>query len=401
MNFSYPFLLDGATGSNLIAAGMNPGERTADFILSHPDVMADLQRRYIEAGSCVIHAPTFGVTPTKFGSEYADTLRRLVSLTRETAEKYGNGKVLIASDMSPCGLFAEPMGHATFDDIYNDFAAQIKIFVEEGVDILSFMTMYSLYESRIALLACKELSDKPIFASVTVDKNGRTMTGSDIRTCVSLLGALGASAAGLNCSTGPYDTAANLRSAFSAANVPLYCKPNAGTDVENYLSPEAFAEAMKLLISEGACVVGGCCGTSPDHISALSKILPTCTVKQIDRNANNGKIAVCTEKSWREFDGNISLSPVYDVETFLEECFDFDPDEYDAAHIELTCIDDAKELLSSCYMFDIPLAVTCDDFAVAEKMAREYCGNLIFTDRCELEPEQRTYLSSAYASLFI
>ncbi|MBQ4628066.1 MAG: homocysteine S-methyltransferase family protein, partial [Clostridia bacterium] len=161
MNFSYPFLLDGATGSNLIAAGMNPGERTADFILSHPDVMADLQRRYIEAGSRVIHAPTFGVTPTKFGAEYADTLRRLVCLTRETAEKYGNGKVLIASDMSPCGLFAEPMGHATFDDIYNDFAAQIKIFVEEGVDILSFMTMYSLYESRIALLACKELSDKP------------------------------------------------------------------------------------------------------------------------------------------------------------------------------------------------------------------------------------------------
>lgn len=398
MNFSYPLLLDGATGSNLIAAGMNPGERTADFILSHPDVMADLQRRYIEAGSVVIPAPTFGVNPTKFGSEYADVLRKLISLTRNTVEKYGNGKVLISSDISPCGLFAEPMGNASFDDIYNDFAAQVKVFVDEGIDILTFMTMYSLSESRIALLACKELSDKPIFASVTVDQNGKTMTGSDIRACVSLLGSLGASAAGLNCSTGPLDMVTNIKAAFSASKAPLYCKPNAGTDVENYLSSEEFAEAVKVLINEGASVIGGCCGTSPEHIAAISKILPTVSVKPLEKK---NTLAVCTEKTLREFDGNINLSPVYDVESFLDDCFDFDSDEYDAAHIELSSVEEAKQLLSSCYMFDIPLAITCDDYAVAEKMAREYCGNLMFTDHCDFEPEQKYCLESHYASLFI
>lgn len=398
MNFSYPLLLDGATGSNLIAAGMNPGERTADFILSHPDIMTNLQRRYIEAGAAVIPAPTFGVNPTKFGAEYADTLRKLMSLTRNTVEKYGNGKVLISSDISPCGLFAEPMGTSSFDDIYNDFAAQVKVFVEEGVDILTFMTMYSLYESRIALLACKELSDKPVFASVTVDQKGKTMTGSDIQTCVSLLGSLGASAAGLNCSTGPLDMIANIKAAFSAAKVPLYCKPNAGTDVDNYLSPSAFAEAMKLLISEGASVIGGCCGTSPEHIAAISQILPSCNMKQLEKKES---LAVCTEKTLREFNGRIDLSPVYDVDGFLEDCFDFDTDEYSAAHIEISSVAEAKQLLSSCYMFDIPLAITCDDYAVAEKMAREYCGNLMFTDRCDFEPEQKYCLESHYASIFI
>ena len=213
MDLSKLLLLDGATGTNLISAGMKPGERTADFVLANPAVMSDLIRRYIEAGSQVVYTPTFGVNSEKFGNGYAEILRKLIYLTKETVEKYGNGKVLIASDISPCGLFCEPMGKATFRDIYTAFEGPLKVFTEENVDILSFMTMYSLSESRTALLACKELSDKPVFASVTVDANGTTMTGSDIKTCVSLLGSLGAASAGFNCSTGPLDMLPNVRAA--------------------------------------------------------------------------------------------------------------------------------------------------------------------------------------------
>ena len=378
MEFTYPLLLDGATGTNLIAAGMRPGERTADFVLAHPSVMADLQRRYIEAGSKVIYTPTFGVNP----------------------EKYGGGNVLTASDISPCGLFSEPMGKATFDDIYGAFAGPLRVFIEENVDILSFMTMYSLSESRIALLACRELSDKPVFASVTVDSNGRTMTGSDIKTCVSLLGSLGAASAGFNCSTGPLDMLSNLKAAYSAAKAPVYCKPNAGTDVENYLSPEEFAEAMKSLISEGASVVGGCCGTSPGHIAALAKILPGCAVKMPYSGNKDGLITVCTEKSYRELHEKPALTPVYDTETFLEEAFDFDSDEYDAAEVEVSSEEEARELLASLYMFDIPIAVTCDE-NIAPVLAREYCGNLMFTERSGFDDELKNSLSKRYASLFI
>jgi 5-methyltetrahydrofolate--homocysteine methyltransferase len=399
MNFTYPLLLDGATGTNLIAAGMQPGERTADFVLANPSVMSDLLRRYIEAGSKVIYTPTFGVNSEKFGDKYSDVLKRLIYLTRETAEKFGGGNVLIASDISPCGLFCEPMGKATFNDIYESFAGPLKVFTEENVDILSFMTMYSLSESRIALLACKDISEKPIFASVTVDKNGKTMTGSDIKTCVSLLGSLGASAAGFNCSTGPLDMVANVRAAYSAAKAPIYCKPNAGTDVENYLSPEDFSEAMRKLISEGASVVGGCCGTTPDHIAALAKVLPECSAKMPCCNTD-GKITVCTEKTLYIFDNAPSLSPVYDVETFLEEAFDFDPEEYDAAEIELKTEEEAKELLGSVYMFDVPLAVTCDD-KIALMLAKEYCGNLMFTQKCCFEGETQKILETRFASVFI
>lgn len=399
MNFTYPLLLDGATGTNLIAAGMQPGERTADFVLANPSVMSDLLRRYIEAGSKVIYTPTFGVNPEKFGDSYSDVLKRLIYLTRETAEKFGGGNVLIASDISPCGLFCEPMGKATFDDIYESFAGPLKIFTEENVDILSFMTMYSLSESRIALLACKDISEKPVFASVTVDKNGKTMTGSDIKTCVSLLGSLGASAAGFNCSTGPLDMVANVRDAYSVAKAPIYCKPNAGTDVENYLSPEDFSEAMRKLISEGASVVGGCCGTTPDHIAALAKILPECSAKMPCCNTD-GKITVCTEKTLYIFENEPSLSPVYDVETFLEEAFDFDTDEYDAAEIELKTADEAKELLGSVYMFDVPIAVTCDE-KIALMLAKEYCGNLMFTQKCCFENETKKILETHFASVFI
>jgi 5-methyltetrahydrofolate--homocysteine methyltransferase len=400
MTLTSPLLLDGATGTNLISAGMQPGERTADFVLSHPDVMKDLLRRYIEAGSQVIYTPTFGVNPEKFGNAYKDTLKRLIFLTRETAEKYGNGNVFIASDISPCGLFCEPMGKSVFSDIYAAFAGPIEVFVSENVDILSFMTMYSLSESRTALLACKELSDKPIFASVTVDSKGKTMTGSDIKTCVSLLGSLGATSAGFNCSTGPLDMVSNIKAAFSAAKAPIYCKPNAGTDVKNYLSPEDFAGAMKTLIEEGAAVIGGCCGTTPQHISALAGILPGCALKTPSGKDKSGEITVCTEKSFHVFSDAPSLSPVYDVETFIEEAFDFDPDEYDAAEVEIDDEEEAKELLGSLYMFDIPLAVTCDE-KIAELLAREYCGNLMFTEKCGFGEPLEKSLSERYACVFL
>ncbi|MBQ6051751.1 MAG: homocysteine S-methyltransferase family protein [Clostridia bacterium] len=399
MDLSKLMLLDGATGTNLISAGMKPGERTADFVLANPAVMSDLIRRYIDAGAQIVYTPTFGVNPEKFGNGYVDILKKLICLTKETVEKYGNGKILIASDISPCGLFCEPMGKATFNDIYSAFEGPLKVFAEENVDILSFMTMYSLSESRTALLACKEVSSKPVFASVTVDANGKTMTGSDIKTCVSLLGSLGAASAGFNCSTGPLDMLANVRAAYSAAKAPIYCKPNAGTDVENYLSPSDFAEAMRALIGEGASVVGGCCGTTPEHIAALAKILPECEAK-LPVKDESGKITVCTEKTVYTFSPSLSLSPAYDVDTFVEEAFDFDPDEYDAAEVEVTSETEAKELLGSLYMFDIPLAVTCDE-KTALTLAREYCGNLMFTPRCGFDAEFKNALAKRYASVFI
>jgi len=399
MDFRFPLILDGATGSNLIAAGMKSGERTADFILEHQDIEADLIKRYVEAGSNVVYTPTFGVNPVKFGDKYEDTLRRLINLTKNAVEKSGVKGVYVAADISPCGLFAEPMGKATFDDIYNDFAAVAHVFESEDVDLFALETMYSLYETKIGLLACKENTKKPIITTVTVDANGKILTGSDICACVGLLGAVGASAAGVNCSTGPDDILKHIVRACEMSPVPVICKPNAGTDTSAYLSPEVFAASMKKVIDAGACVVGGCCGTSPDYIRELKAVCGKIGEKQFIKPNNNGKITLCTEKSYYEFDGEIKFSDKYDVEAFIDEFYDFDKDEFDAALIRINDCDDAEELLSSAYMFDIPLAVESDDISAIELLSRKYCGQIIITADCELEPEQKLYLSESYGSI--
>ena len=271
-----PVYLDGATGSNLQKAGMPTGVCPEQWILDHPDVILDLQKRYIEAGTQILYAPTFSGNRIKL-EEYglADKIveinTKLVQLCREAAGEKG----LVCGDMTMTGESLEPMGDLELEELIDIYKEQAKILYEAGVDLFVVETMMSLAETRATVLAIKETCDLPIMVSMTFDEKGKTLYGNTPEGCMVVLQSLGADVVGINCSTGPERMADMVRQMKPYANVPILAKPNAGlpqmVDGETVydMGPEEFASFGPMLMEAGAAVLGGCCGTTPEHIASL------------------------------------------------------------------------------------------------------------------------------------
>ena len=273
-------VLDGATGSNLIKEGMPVGVCPEQWILEHPQVLLDLQRAYVEAGSDVIYAPTFTANRVKlaeYGLQHGqkEMIASLVALSKEAA---GNN-ALVAGDLTMTGEQLAPVGKMQLEELISVYKEQIQYLVEAGVDLLVVETMMSLAECRAALIAAKEVCDLPVLITLTFEENGRTLFGSDARTTAIVLEKLGASAVGVNCSTGPAKMASIIADMAQVTTIPLIAKPNAGlpqVDENNRtvytMEPEVFAEEISILIEQGAVILGGCCGTTPAHIKALRQL---------------------------------------------------------------------------------------------------------------------------------
>lgn len=273
-----PVILDGATGTNLQQAGMPVGVCPEQWIIEHPEVMIDLQRAYVEAGTQILLAPTFTANRIKL-AEYglADRMeemnRRLVAITQEAA----GGKALVAGDITMTGQQLYPMGDLPFEELVSVYREQMKILCAEGVDLFIVETMMSLQEARAAVIAAKETCDLPIVVSMTYNEDGRTLYGTDPVTAVVTLQSLGADAVGMNCSTGPKEILEPIRKTAAYAEVPVLAKPNAGLpELENGITvykttPEEFAEVGVKLVEKGVSLIGGCCGTTPAHIKALAE----------------------------------------------------------------------------------------------------------------------------------
>ena len=230
-----PVILDGATGTNLQQAGMPVGVCPEQWIIDHAQVMIDLQRAYVEAGTQILLAPTFTANRIKL-EEYGlqDDLekmnRRLVAISKEAAE----GKAYVAGDITMTGQQLFPMGELQFEELVEVYKEQIRILADAGVDLLIVETMMSLQESRAAVLAAKETCDLPILVSMTYNEDGRTLYGTDPATAIVVLQSLGADAVGMNCSTGPKEMLEPIRQTMEYANVPVLAKPNAGLpELEN------------------------------------------------------------------------------------------------------------------------------------------------------------------------
>lgn len=282
-----PVFLDGATGTNLQEAGMKMGVCPEQWILQNPKAIIDLQRRYVEAGTNILYAPTFTANRVKLG-EYglADRLeemnRELVALSRKAAE----GRAYVAADISMTGQQLYPIGDMMFEELVEIYKEQVKALEGAGVDLYVVETMMSLQECRAAVIAIKETSEKPIMVSLTLEENGRTLFGTDGATALVVLQSLGADVVGLNCSTGPDQMVNTVKEMYEVAHVPILVKPNAGLpkllEGRTYydMEPEEFARGVKMLAEAGARIFGGCCGTTPEHIRAMAdkissaKLLP-------------------------------------------------------------------------------------------------------------------------------
>ena len=221
--------LDGATGSNLMKAGMPAGVCPEKWILEHSDVMQKLSKAYADAGSNIVYAPTFTSNRIKL-EEYglAENIVQInTDLVRITREAVGEN-VLIAGDLTMTGRQLKPVGDLLFEDLIDVYKEQIKILDKAGVDILVVETMMSLQECRAALIAAKEVSDLAVIVTLTFEPDGRTLFGSDPAASAICLEALGAAAVGANCSTGPDKMVDIISSMAEVTNIPIIAKPNAG-----------------------------------------------------------------------------------------------------------------------------------------------------------------------------
>ena len=270
-----PLILDGATGSNLMKAGLPRGVCTEQWLLEHPQVIVDLQRRYAAAGSQVVYAPTF--TANRFylsqhglGDQVNRINRELVELSRQAAPE-----ALVAGDMTTLGRADQ--SYETLLEIYTE---QAKALTEAGVDLFIVETMMGLEETMAALEACTMVSDAPVMCSFSVMGDGMLYYGGTVYDAAQQLEGFGASAVGVNCSAGPSQMETVVRQLVRLLEIPVIAKPNAGmpviddAGVAHYdLPAEEFGAQMRRLYDAGASVLGGCCGTDPDYILALCRAL--------------------------------------------------------------------------------------------------------------------------------
>ena len=273
--------LDGATGSNLVKAGMPSGVCPEQWILEHKDVMLKLQKDYVQAGTNILYAPTFTANRIKLAEYHLEKnmsamIHELVAISREAAASSPGHTVLVAGDLTMTGEQLKPMGKMELEDLIDIYKEQILSMVDAGVDLLVVETMMSLAETRAALIAAKEVCDLPVIATLTFEADGRTLFGTDAKTAAIVLESLGASAIGANCSTGPAQMESIISDMVTHTRIPVIAKPNAGLPFldENgntcyNMEAEEFTEEMEVLVNAGATILGGCCGTTPEFIRQI------------------------------------------------------------------------------------------------------------------------------------
>lgn len=403
--FSLPLILDGATGTNLIAAGMPSGVCVEQWILEHPQVITDLQQKFIDAGSNALYAPTFGANRQKLAGyglqDHVEEFNlRLVELTKRVAEPAG---VLVGGDISPAGVMIEPYGDLTFDELFDIYLEQARALKKAGVDFLIVETQMSLADMRAGVLAAKEV-DLPVFVTMTVEQNGRSIMGANPLSVLITLQAMGADAVGLNCSTGPDLMGSILKELLPHAAVPLIAKPNAGKPCEENsahydLTPTQFADEMKELWESGIAILGGCCGTTPEHIAALTSALRDASqAHPLPAEPDNFAGAIEGEPFFLGDDIVLSepLECSYDL---ADELIDLEDETVNAVLITVNTKEEARTLIESASMTRLPIVVHCSDLSVLEFTLRNFQGRLLVDSENGMEEEQILPIIKKYGAI--
>ncbi len=274
--------LDGGMGTLLQAKGLGAGELPERWNISYPYLICDIHRAYYDAGSNVVSTNTFGANLLKFSR---DELENIISSAVENAKSArettkNTGEKFIALDIGPSGKLLKPYGDLDFEDAVSLFSETVKLGVKYGVDLILIETMNDSLETKAALLAAKENSSLPVFVSNAYGSDKRLMTGASPTAMVTMLEGLGADAIGANCSLGPKQLTNVVEELLEYASVPVLLMPNAGLpemrggETVYNVSPKDFADDVISLINKGVRIVGGCCGTTPEYISALKSIAP-------------------------------------------------------------------------------------------------------------------------------
>ena len=376
MELHFPILLDGATGTELQKRGYRGGISAEQWVLEHPDAITDLHNNYIEAGSDVLYAPTFGANRVKL-EEYGvfnqvpEYNRRLAKIALDNAE----GRALVAGDISQTGKFLKPIGNTTFREMLKIYREQADALEEAGVDLYAVETMTNLAEARAAVLAIRQISDKPIMVCFTCESNGRTMMGNDIAAALVILQNMGIDAFGLNCSTGPDQMLPHIQRLQKYAEVPLIAKPNAGMpktkNGETYYDcgSEELASYVKDLAAAGVGIFGSCCGSTEEHIRAIHRELQN--VEFLPPHP--------------DFQGKILEDSCEEAEEDDEALF---------MTIELKAEEELDNLEDFQYAIPLPLCILCNDASLLEQALEIYQGRALYAG--DLPEEELLPLANRY-----
>ena len=278
-------ILDGGMGTLLQERGLAIGELPERRSISHPELITEIHRAYFDAGSNVVNTNTFGANSLKFSDEELEAIvcAAINNAKAARSESRGTQEKWIALDIGPTGKMLKPYGDLDFEDAVLIFAKTIRLGAKYGCDLVFIETMNDSYEAKAALLAAKENCELPVFVSCAFGEDGKLMTGGSPAAMVAMLEGMGADAIGVNCSLGPTALAPTVKQYLEYASVPVILKPNAGLpraiDGKTVfdVSPEEFAKTTADLATLGVRAVGGCCGTTPEYISALAEKIKAVT----------------------------------------------------------------------------------------------------------------------------
>ncbi len=279
LQFGGPLVADGATGANLQAMGLPAGTPPEVWVMEQPERVYDLHRRFVEAGSDIILSCSFGANPFRLHEPgYTDRLteinRRAAELARHAADE-SDREVFVAGSMGPTGMMLQPLGTLTVDDVAGPYLAQAYALAEGGADFLLLETFFALDEAGAALEGISREVGLPVVVTFSYDRGLRTMMGVRPEQMVEAIAAYGVAGIGANCGTTLENMEQIVEVLAAHTDLPIWAKPNAGIpegEPPRYLvGPEQMASFALRYIGAGAKIVGGCCGTTPEHVEAIAR----------------------------------------------------------------------------------------------------------------------------------
>lgn len=408
---SLPFLMDGATGTELQKRGMPLGACTEQWALEHPEALLELQRAYVEAGAQVLVTPTLGANRgalEKFG--LADRVEeynaRLTGLTRQAAA----GRALVAGDLGPTLHAIPPYGETPFEVLVGFYAEQAAALERAGVDLFLVESVMAMAEARAAVLGIRESgSRRPILVTCYCDEEGRTPSGTDVLACAIVMQGMGVTAFGLNC-VDPAVAEEQLARLHLYTDLPLIAKPSAGLPDLASGKPDypdnadAFARRTPQWAAAGVRIFGGCCGTAPAHIAALGRAMATVDFSAFPPVEKDPDVIPCASEKEARF-----ITPDVDVgetiqctDHLMEDILEAEEERpVGALKIEVLDTDDLEIFAREQYAVRDALCLWSDVPELLEGALRAYQGRAFYDGTAELEPEFLARMSEKYGLILL
>ncbi len=404
MELYFPLILDGATGTELQKRGYANEECAESWVLHHPETIIEIQKNYVEAGSNIVYAPTFGANRVKL--EENGIFNQVKTYNKDLAaiSKQAVGKqAFVAADIAPTGKFLAPLGDTPFDEMVEIYKEQAQALEDANVDLFVIETMMTVPDARAAVLAIKSVSNKPVFVSFTCDKDGKTLTGTDVTAALMIMQGMGVDAFGLNCSVGPEDMLVQLKRLAEYAEVPLIAKPNAGTPVvvdgktTFQLKADEFATFLPEFIDTGVCIFGGCCGSDESFIKVIADTVKG--AKMITPTSFEEKfpnmLPIATEKEVTLLTADTAISTIVPCDENLAEAIEDAEESNDPIlAIEIKSMEEIDEFANNQFAITKPLCIVTEDAEVLEEALKLYQGRPMYEgslDEKVLQPLAKKY----------